>query len=277
MVVAGDELHRPRDLGRREARIDQRRQQIAQQHQRAGPVAVVRLVAHVQHLRQDRLDVDRAVRAHRGLQHRAQRLRHPPQAVEHVGGVRAVAQHLAETLVERAVGKRAGGRILEHEHPHRGRDDAGHRPDRPVVVARPEVQRAALVQLLGLLRIVDQSFERGGAEQCSAQWPGRAIPGDGRPGVQEVAVSEAERVARGHHVDEVRLRLDHPAGRGRVRLGAARIAHHERQIAARAVHRRAPVDPRHRCRLRLRRVGEQIDPRGDDARLMAQQVGHARS
>ena len=39
--------------------LDQGRQQVAQQHERAGPVAVVALVAHLHHLADQRLDVDR--------------------------------------------------------------------------------------------------------------------------------------------------------------------------------------------------------------------------
>ena len=46
------------EVGR--ARVDEVGQQLAQEHQRPGAVAVVPLVAHLQHLGGDRLDVDRA-------------------------------------------------------------------------------------------------------------------------------------------------------------------------------------------------------------------------
>jgi hypothetical protein len=64
VVVAPDEAG---DLGQVAARRVERQQvgqQLAQQHERAGAVAVVALVAHLQHLGDDRGDVHRPVAAH---------------------------------------------------------------------------------------------------------------------------------------------------------------------------------------------------------------------
>ena len=66
MVVAADECRCPRDVGRTDAGLDHRWQQVAEQHERAGPVPVVRLVAHLHHLGEDRGDVHRSVATHRG-------------------------------------------------------------------------------------------------------------------------------------------------------------------------------------------------------------------
>ena len=140
--------------------VDHRRRQVAQQHQGAGAVAVVGLVAHLQHLGEDAGDVDRAGRPHRGPQQRAEDVGHPAQPGDHLGRVGAVPQHLAEALVERAVGTPAGGRVLEHEHPHVRRGDPGHRADRGAVVARLERDvGAGLEQRDGVLGVVDQPLE----------------------------------------------------------------------------------------------------------------------
>ena len=50
----------PGDVGRVGTRSDHRRGEVAQEHQGAGAVAVVGLVAHLQHLGQDAGHVDRA-------------------------------------------------------------------------------------------------------------------------------------------------------------------------------------------------------------------------
>ena len=105
MVVAADEPQRLGDVGGVAPLVDHRGGEVAQQHQRAGAVAVVRLVAHLEHLGEDPGHVDRTGvdGADRGLQQRAEHLAHPAQPGEHVGPVGAVPQHLAEALVERAV------------------------------------------------------------------------------------------------------------------------------------------------------------------------------
>ena len=55
--------------------------------------------------------------------------------VDHLVGEGAVAQNLAEPLVDRAVGAVAEGGVLEDPHRHLGGDDARHRADGAVGVA----------------------------------------------------------------------------------------------------------------------------------------------
>ena len=87
---------------------------------------------------------------------------------------------------------RTGGRVLEHEHPHARGDDAGHRPDGAAVVAGLEAHRgAAREERRCVLGVVDQTLERGAAHQRAAQRSGRAVPGDRRAGVQELAGARA--------------------------------------------------------------------------------------
>ena len=136
VVVAGDEPRRLGDVGRRGARVDQVGQQLAQEHQRPGAVAVVALVAHLQHLRDDRPDVDRLAGTNGVLQQWAEHVAHPVQPVDDLRAVCAVAQHLAEALVQGAPGGVVVGLVAQAEHPHRRRDDSGHRPDGTSAVAR---------------------------------------------------------------------------------------------------------------------------------------------
>jgi hypothetical protein len=72
----------------------------------------------------------------------------PAQAREHLVGEGAVTQHLAEPLVDRAVGAVAESGVLEDPHRHLRRDDAGHRADGAVAwqganVMRPEAASAS--------------------------------------------------------------------------------------------------------------------------------------
>ena len=137
VVVAGDEPVPPRQCrtaGRSEAinagRISRRN------ISGAGAVAVVPLVAHLHHLADDRGDVDRPGGAHRRGERGAEHVGHPAQPGDHLGAVGAVAQHLAQALVQRAPGARTGRRIGQLEQPHRRRDHPGHRTDRVPLVTR---------------------------------------------------------------------------------------------------------------------------------------------
>ena len=233
--------------------VDHRRGEVAQQHQRAGPVAVVGLVAHLQHLGEDAGDVDRARAARTAAcssgpsTSAIQRSR-----VEHLGRVGAVAQHLAEPLVERAVRTRAGGGVLEHEHPHRRRDHAGHRADRAAVVARLEARRGAgLEERDRVLGVVDEALEGGAAHQRPAQRAGRAVPGDRRAGVQELARARA-RAPRRPGATSTSARAGRRASRCErplVGVGRQRVGGDGREVGLGAGHRRPPVDPGHAGRL----------------------------
>ena len=62
---------------------------------------------------------------------------------------------------------------------------------------------AGLEQRDRVLGVVDQPLERGAAHQRAAQRAGRAVPGDRRAGVQELARLEAEHLRGGRDVDQV--------------------------------------------------------------------------
>ena len=193
-------------LGRVAGR-DHRRGEVAEQHQRAGPVAVVRLVAHLQHLGEDPGDVDRPGGAHGGThrvaEQRAEHARHPAQPSQHLRPVGAVAQHLAEALVEGAVRAAPRGLVLQHEHPHRRGHHARHRPDRAAVVARTERDPGSGLEECGrVVGVLHQALERRGAHECPAQRTGRAVPGDRWAGVQELAVRQPEHLRRRCDVDQ---------------------------------------------------------------------------
>ena len=123
VLVGAGEAHGLGDVGRRRVGGDQAGQQLAQQHERAGAVAVVPLVAHLQHLGDDRADVDRAGRADRLRQDRAEHPGHPAQPLDDLGAVGAVAQHLAQALVERAPRLVAVHVVAQRVDPHRRADD----------------------------------------------------------------------------------------------------------------------------------------------------------
>ena len=281
MVVAADEPQHLGDVGGVGSARDQRRTEVAQEHQGAGPVAVVGLVAHLEHLAQDRGDVDRSGlvggRPDGALQQGPEHVAHPAQPGQDVGGVGAVAQHLAEPLVERAVGACSGGGVLEHEHPHARRHDPGHRPDGAVVVAGLEADgSAAREEGGGVLRVVDQTLERGTAHERPAERPGGALPGDRWSGVQELAGLEPERLARRYDVHEARLHREHPLQRQRVRRRTCRVERHRGQVVLGAGHRRAPVDPRDVDGLAGDGLGEQVDADADTTLIRCLRAGRGR-
>ena len=84
VVVAADEAQRLGDVRlsnpASDPAADHRRGEVAQQHQRAGAVAVVGLVAHLQHLGEDAGDVDAASVAADGAPAAAGRARRPSSA-----------------------------------------------------------------------------------------------------------------------------------------------------------------------------------------------------
>ena len=187
--------------------------------------------------------------------------------VEHLGGVGAVAQHLAEPLVERAVraARRSRGSSRTHIHMRR-RDDAGHRADGAAVVARLEAdRRAALEERCGVLGVVDEALESGAAHQRAAQRAGGARPLDRRAGVQELALLEAEHLGGGRDVDEVGRDAEHRAPARRLASGRQRVGGDRREVGLGARHRRAPVDAVDVDGLVRDGVGEHVRPDGDDA------------
>ena len=217
---------------------------LAQEHQRAGAVAVVPLVAHLQHLGDDRLDVDRP-----GCARTACCSTGPSTAaiqrsrLDHLGAVGAVAQHLAEALVERAAGLAAVHRVLQLEHPHRRRDHAGHRADGAVVVARVEGDRRR-----GRARARPPRGCRPAPRRACAPISAPRIGPEARSqrqrraGVEERAAFEAEHLAGGPDVDQLGAGREQPLDRRAVGLLAAGVGEDPGQVGLGAGHRRAPVD-----------------------------------
>ena len=156
--------------------LEQVRGDLAQQQRGRRTVAVVALVAHLQRLRDEHRHVDRAVPAQRPGQRGREHPLHPAQPVDDLGRVGAEAQHLAEPLVQRAVGAAAVHGVLEHRHRHRRAHHAGHRPDGAARVARRERDAAGGGQPLGLLDGVGQALVDDGAEQRTAHGSRRAAP-----------------------------------------------------------------------------------------------------
>ena len=136
-------------------------------------VAVVALVAHLERLAGDGLEVDRAA-ARGGPRDSAgprvlanQRRRSSTDVV-----VGAEAEHLAEALVERRERAVAGSGVLDDDDRHRRREDAGHRADRAVVVARRERRsRRASSSCARRLRRGWPS-PRTGTRRSTAPWTG---------------------------------------------------------------------------------------------------------
>ena len=106
MIVAGDEADGRRDILAARLRAQHRWHQPFQQERGRGRVAVVNLVAHVQGLRHQRLELDAAGLGQRQLERLAQDARHPLQPIDDLGVVGAKPQHLAEPFVEIAEGQR---------------------------------------------------------------------------------------------------------------------------------------------------------------------------
>ena len=132
-----------------------------------------------------------------GLQQRAENVAQPAQPGEHVGPVGAVAEHLAEPLVERAERTPAAGGVLEDPQPHRRRDHPGHRPDRGAVVARLERDRRCRPRTAPRRprgrRRAPPARRPPSARPAAARTPG---PLDRRAGVQELPLLRARAARR---------------------------------------------------------------------------------
>ena len=135
--------------------------------------------------------------------------------------VGAEAQHLAEPLVEVAVGAVAARRVLDDPHRHRRADDAGHRPDRAMMVAglerdAPRVRRVACAAAI----VSAQPSSSDGAEDRAAHRPAHRRPRDRRPGMQDQPAPGGHRghdVARDRDVDQHRIGFEKTRERDLIR------------------------------------------------------------
>ena len=116
LVVAADEGERRGKLRAAGRGARQRRRELAQQQARAGDIALVHLVAHGEAARDQRLERDAAGLAQRAAERRAEHVPEPAQPVQHLGVVAAEPHHLAEALVDGAVGAVSERPVLHHHH-----------------------------------------------------------------------------------------------------------------------------------------------------------------
>ena len=198
--------------------------------------------------------------AYRGLQQRPEHVAHPVQPLDHLGPVGAVAQHLAEALVQRAARRAAVHRVAQHEDPHRRADHAGHRADGAVVVARLERDAVAGGERrLGGLGVSAPGPRR--ASRRSARRAAARTRGPSRSAARRAGTGRARRPSAsdaGTYVDELgaggRASASTAVGVGR---GAPRVGDDAGQgvLDADLAQRRAPVDlgDRHRLRRAARR------------------------
>ena len=137
MIVAGDEGDGSVATSSRLAfDFEHRRHEPPEQQGGRRGVAVVHLVAHVQRLRHQRLELDPADLRQRHLRAVSREtLAIHFKRVDHLGAVGAEAQHLAEPLVEIAESQTPARRLAHDPYRHRRADDARHRADRAMMVA----------------------------------------------------------------------------------------------------------------------------------------------
>ena len=99
--------------------VDQRRGQLTQQQRGRRPVAVVSIVAHLECLADDGPQVDRPPLLQGFGQDRSEDVLDPPEPIDDLRCKRPVAEHLAESLVERGVGDPVSVGVLDDRDRHR--------------------------------------------------------------------------------------------------------------------------------------------------------------
>ena len=211
------------------------------------------------------------------VQGRAERRGQPAQPSQHLLVVRPEAEHLAQPLVHGGEGAGAARRVLDDHDRHARREDAGHRADRAVIVARLEADGAGLGQRLGGLGRVGPALEEDRADDGAPDRPAHPLPGDRRAGVEDGARAESgHHLRRRPHADEHRpggrdpldgqcVRGTDPCPNGVVRV-VLQARQQQAQVAV-AVGRRAPVELDHLGAVGAGRGAELGDADVDDAGL----------
>ena len=209
MVVGVEELENLDDLLQREVGLRDRGSELTDQQGGAGLIAVVALVAHLQDLRDHRLEVDLAVDGDGFLDDRVELVLDPFQAVDDLVAEGAEAENLAEALVHGAVRVVAGGLVDDLPDRHRIGHDTGHRADRVVVVAGVKGDLARGGQLFGLLLVGGEALVDEAADDGAADRAAHFIPGDRRAGVKDGLLGHTGDVLSGSaHPDKRRLRAE---------------------------------------------------------------------
>ena len=190
-------------------------------------------------------------------QQRAEHLLQPAQPGDHLRRVRAVAEHLAEPLIQRAVRAAAVRGVLKHRDRHRRAHHSGHRAHRAARMARRQRHAAAGRDPAGLFHVAGQSLVHHGPGQRPAQRPRRVGPADRRARVQQLARRQAQGLAGRDNVHPVRAGGGHPAD-GLSSGGAGPVIGRDGgQAGFGPGYRRGPLHLARRGGLRPEGVGEQ--------------------
>ncbi len=185
---------------------DERRQSRRIQD-RAGLVAVVSLVAHVQGFSQQGADVNPPAGLDGVGQDGGHDVLHPAQFRQHLFAVRAVAQHFAIPFVQAREAAIPMSFVLDDVDRHGRRDQAGHRPHRPVVVAGLQIDLSRFHQRTRFSFVSGLSVEDQRAGDGTAHRSRCPLPGDGRAGVQQEIVPHS-----GNHVPRLAQPHQHRVG-----------------------------------------------------------------
>lgn len=144
------------------------------------------LVAHGNGLGNENVKVDATLlelesRGEDGAEHVA----HPAQAIDDFLGVGAKAQHLADALVHGAVAHGTVNAVLDHDERHILRGDAAHGAHGVDMVARNELDLAALEQLAGVGLVVGPLLKEDGTDAGALHGVGHVAVLDRRTGMED--------------------------------------------------------------------------------------------
>ena len=262
-------------------RSERHGRQLAEQEGRRRDVTVVHLVAHVHGLRHDRFQFEAAHRIDDGCQRWAHRTGHPAQSRQHVRAVGAEAQHFAQAFVHVAVGFAAAGRIAHDPDRHARADNASHRADGAVMVARIEFDCAGFDELPGGVEIFRPAFEQNRSEHCTLLRAAHVIPGNGRAGMENnLSVHAGHDLAGQLDADEDRLGGEIPSVSDFICFFDTRIVGKKRQIPGGfviAARRRLPLQIGCRCAELADRIAEARQADIDDVQFFTDEIGHVGS
>ena len=168
--------------------------------------------------------------AQRRAQGRPEHVAQPGQARQHLGVVAAEAHHLAEALVDGAVGAVAERAVLHHQQRLADRGHARHRPDGAVMMVGLEAERAARRHSPRLLEVLRPALEHGDAAHRPAHRAAHALPFDRRPRMQDVLRAETgDRLPGRHDIDQHRIAGKHPPER--LGIGSLDCLHEDRRLS----------------------------------------------
>src|SRR5579859_3567942 len=239
---------------------------LAREERGGSLVAVVALVAHLQRLRRERYKFDATGGPHGAGHRRSQHLRHPAQLRDHLRAVGSIAQHLTESLIECTEGLMSINRLLDDLHGHGRGNHPRHRPYRVVVVTGGEDDVATICQLFSFGNVRRHFFIEQRAEYRAAQGTGHALPGDGRPGVQQqVLLKPRNGLACRTHIYQSRTRRHHALYGLLIRLIDALVIEQGAEGGIAVAWRGLPGNSRDRRALFHQRVGEKVSAHVDDA------------